>query len=148
MSFEYIRGLIEGEGSFTFCTRNSVSVTSGDVVKALIPTFAIGMNERDKDLLIEVRDKLGLKNKVYIHGPYKKDGHNRGKKAFLIVREFGALKNIIIPMFYDKLVGNKRIQFENWLEKIGSDSNVPESYKLLYRLHKSGFYKSEGKFID
>lgn len=139
LSHDYIRGLVEGEGSFTF--------SSNIIEGRRCPTFAIGMHVRDRELLESVRDTMGLKNKVYIYGPpVKKDGYKRGGRAILIVREFGPLKNIIIPFFYKKLAGNKRKQFDAWLEKIGSDPTVPEYYKLLHRLHKSGFYDRNPKF--
>ena len=56
------------------------------------------MHERDKKLLEMVRDRLRLKNKVYVYDHQKKDGSIRGPQAMLIVREVGALKNIIIPL--------------------------------------------------
>ena len=64
----------------------------------------------------------------------------------LMVRDFGSLKNIIIPFFYNKLAGHKAIQFDEWLAEISEDPQVPESYSLLYRLHKSGFYSENSKF--
>lgn len=64
------------------------------------------------------------------------------------MREIGPLKNIIIPLFYNRLAGAKADQFNEWLEKIGNDPFVPESYKILYRLHKNGFYLRNPKFRD
>ena len=135
---DYIRGLVEGRGSFTFSTNNTRKV----------PAFVIVMHERDKMLLEKVRDHLGLKNKIYVYGPYGNDGANRGKNTRLIVREFGPMKNVIIPFFYKRLVGNKRKQFEEWLEKIGSDPLVPESYKLYYKPYKSGYWDKNLKFLN
>src|SRR3989344_569479 len=96
ITYEYIRGLIDGEGCFTFC---------GTYNGNKLPTFVMQMHERDKSLIIAVKDKLGLDNPIYILGPYKKDGYKRGKTARLIVRDLGSLKNIIIPLFRNKLVG-------------------------------------------
>ena len=140
ITYEYIRGLIEGEGSFVF-TSNSRKNLIGDVKKIKIPTFAIGMHERDEALLCSVRDIMGLENKVYNYKSSSKDGYKRGRKAFLIVREIGSLKNIVVPFFYGRLIGFKGVQFRKWLEDIGSDPEVPESYKIIYRLHKNNFYK-------
>lgn len=140
---DYIRGLIDGEGCFTFSTNKNYDGTSRK-----IPVFQLKMHIRDKDLIEGVRDHLGLKNKVYIYHHPGKDGYNRGPTAMLMVRDFGSLKNIIIPFFYERLVGHKAIQFDKWLEKIRNDPMVPESYSLLYRLHKSGFYRENPKFID
>ena len=138
---EYIRGLIEGEGSFTFSTNKRADGSS-----VRIPSFQIKMHVRDKALLEGVRDHLGLKNKVYVYNHQGKDGYKRGPQTMLIVRDFGSLKNIIIPFFYNKLAGHKAIQFDEWLIDISEDPSVPESYSLLYRLHKSGFYSENPKF--
>ncbi len=132
---EYIRGLVEGKGYFTFSTVNQKNK------KIHIPSFQLRMHIRDKELLEATRDFIGIKNKVYTYYYPGKDGYKRGPVAFLIVREFPNLKNMIIPLFYDLLAGHKGIQFYEWLEKIGSDPLVPESFKFLYRLHKAGFYK-------
>lgn len=136
---DYIRGLVDGEGSFTF---------SSEGKGRKIPSFQLRMHIRDEFLLQKVRDFLGLKNKIYTYHYLGKDGIKRGPVAILIIREFGSLKNVIIPLFYKSLIGYKSIQFNEWLEKIGSDPDVPERYKLLYRLHKNGFYSREHKLTD
>lgn len=147
ISYEYIRGLIEGEGSFTF-TSNSRKNSLGKITaRVKIPAFTIGMHERDEDLLCAVRDMMGLSNRVYNYKSSNKDGYNRGRKAFLIVREIGNLKNIVVPFFYDRLVGYKGVQFNKWINDIGNDPEVPESYKIIYRLHKNGYYKKNPKFL-
>lgn len=143
---DYIRGLVDGEGCFTFYTGKIVR--NGMTEKIRIPAFAISMHERDKELIQAVRDHFGIKNAVYTFRPYLRDGCKRGSKATLVIREFGRLKNVIIPFFYKKLKGYKAKQFESWLERMGADPLVPESYKLLYRLHKSGYYDKNQKFVD
>ena len=142
MSYEYIRGLIDGEGCFTFCTVDDNKKQE----KLKIPTFALRMHVRDEELIRNVRNTLKLKDRVHVYHYPGKDGANRGPQAFIMVRSFGSLKNIIIPLFYKKLHGHKGVQFMAWLEKIGADPLVPESYRLLYRLHKSGFYDRNPKF--
>lgn len=144
LSYEYIRGLVEGEGCFSFST--SPRKATGEKYK--IPSFTISMHERDLELLKMIKNTLGLKNRIYNHGPYTKDRFNRAKIVTLVVREFGSLKNIIIPLFYKCLKGNKGRQFQAWLEKIGSDPDVAPSFKLLYRLYKCGFYDKNPKFND
>lgn len=139
---EYILGLVDGEGCFTFTTSNS-RYSNGEVIVRKIPAFEIIMHVRDKELIEGMRDHLKLKNRVYIHKPYTADGVKRGLTVKLIVREFASLKNIIIPFFYKKLHGFKGKQFIAWLEKIGSDPAVPESYKLFYRLYKSGWWDKQ-----
>jgi len=138
---DYIRGLIDGEGSFTFSTTTR---TSG--IKVKVPSFQLRMHIRDKDLVEGIRDYLGLTNKVYTYHYPGKDGANRKATAILIVREMGNLKNIIIPFFYNKLAGHKAIQFDEWLENIRNDPMVPKSYDILYRLHENGFYSEDSRF--
>lgn len=138
ISLDYIRGLVEGEGCFTFCS--VPRKTKNNPGKFKLPTFVIAMHERDEPLITAIRDRLKLKNRVYNHQPYMGDGIKRGRIAKLIVRDFGALKNIIVPLFYGKLRGNKGKQFLEWLQKIEDDPDVPATYKLIHRLHKSGFY--------
>ncbi|MBI2623286.1 MAG: hypothetical protein HYW65_01800 [Candidatus Liptonbacteria bacterium] len=136
LSYEYIRGVVEGEGCFTFSKSNGRK----------IPAFAIRMHIRDKSLICAIRDTLGLRNKVYVYDYQAKDRIERAPQATLIVREFGQLKNIIVPFFYKRLRGNKRNQFELWLEKIGNDPSVPESFKFIYKIYKAGFYDKNPKF--
>ncbi len=140
ISYDYIRGLTDGEGSFTFSTNTKE--------RRKTPSFCISMHIRDKKLLTKVRDTLGLRNRIYEYHYKGKDGYNRGPRAILIVREFGALKNIIIPLFYKNLYGNKSDQFEDWIEKIGNDPIVPEQFKFLHQLYKSGFYEKENKYQE
>lgn len=147
LSYEYIRGLVEGEGTFTFSTSKR-NMSDGSIKNIKVPAFAIGMHERDEELLRSVRDVLGLKNRVYNYKSFNKDGYKRGRKAFLIVREFGQLKNIIVPFFYKRLKGNKGRQFEQWLEKIGNDPGVPETFRFIYKIYKAGFYDKNPKFYD
>ncbi|PIY59550.1 hypothetical protein COY96_01215 [Candidatus Wolfebacteria bacterium CG_4_10_14_0_8_um_filter_37_11] len=65
ISNEYIRGLVEGEGSFTFSTtRKKV-----DGTRYKLPAFVISLHIRDKHLLQMIRDKLGLKSKIYYKIP-------------------------------------------------------------------------------
>jgi len=137
LSFEYIRGLVEGEGTFTFDTKKIKYRDSIKIKK--IPTFAIQMHERDQELLRKLRNTLGLPNSIYILGPYRKDGINRGRMAKLIVRDYISLKDKIIPLFYKKLHGYKAKQFMEWLENIGN-SEVSYPYRNLYKLYKSDFF--------
>ncbi len=138
LSNDYIRGLTDGEGCFTFCTNTYRK--EGRAIKQKIPTFVIAMNVRDRWLLIETAEHLGIKDNVYIHKAWKKDGYNRGDTVRFMVRSFDQLKDIIIPFFYKKLAGYKGEQFVSWLESIGSDPAVAPRYKPLYNLYKSGYW--------
>ncbi len=142
LSCEYIRGLIDGEGTFTFTTSGNKKN------KMKIPAFQLRMHIRDKELIEGVRDFLGLKNKIYIYHYPGKDGANRGPQAMLIVREFKNLKDVIITLFYKKLIGYKNKQFIEWLEKIGSDPDVSNRFKSLYRLYKWGMYDKLPEFTE
>lgn len=107
------------------------------------------MNKRDKNLLFQIKEKLGLSNKVYEYPQNRrKGGYNRQPMTMIIVRDLGQIKNIIVPLCYKKLVGYKAEQFDVWIEKIGSDPRVPMPYKLISRLYKSGFYDKNFLFND
>lgn len=136
ISNEYLRGLVEGEGSFTFCTNGRFK----------IPTFEIQMNERDKELILTLCNRLRLPNEVYEYrARNSKDGYKRSPTVRLIVRELKSLKDIIIPFFYKKLKGHKGVQFDAWLETIGSDPAVSKKFKEIYHLYKSGYYEAYPK---
>mgnify|MGYP001612629962 CR=1 FL=1 len=133
---DYVRGLIDGGGCFTFCKipQNKRGI------KYKIPTFSIQMHERDAQLIKQVGRYLGIRDKVHILNAYIKDGMNRGKTARLMVRDFGELRDIIIPFFYKNLIGYKGKQLVNWLEKIGNDPEIHPEYKVLYNIYKKDHF--------
>ena len=145
ISYDYIRGLVEGEGCFTFSTSNQ-KLANGEVIRRKIPAFAIAMHERDEELLRLIRNTLKLPNRIYKYKNDKKDGYKRGKITILIVREIGAIRTIIVPLFYKRLIGNKGRQFDAWMEKIGSDPEIPPKFKSVYHLYKTGFYDKYPKY--
>lgn len=145
LSYEYIRGLIDGEGCFTFSTSTHKSA-NGIVTKNKIPAFSISMHERDEELLNKVKRTLGLRNKIYNYRSSNSDHRIRGRKAYLIVRDFSQLKDIIVPLFYKSLKGHKGLQFEDWIKKIGTDPDVPKLFKLIHRMYRSGFYDKNLKY--
>ena len=103
ISFEYIRGLVEGEGCFTFC--KSTRIRGGIKIIELIPTFALGMSKQDENLMHIISNKLGLKNNVLIfRKAYRKDGYNRQQTVRITVRHPKELRDIIIPLFNKKLI--------------------------------------------
>jgi hypothetical protein len=126
---DFIRGLIVGEGCFTFSAR----IDKLHNRKIKIPTFSLKMHIHDRRLLTMVRDALGLDARVYEYN------HNKWHYALLIIRNIGDIKDIIIPFFYNKLIGYKKEQFNRWLNRF-NEPDVAESYKFIYRLYKSGFY--------
>ena len=112
-----------------------------------MPAFVLSMHVRDRDLINNVAESLHLEDMVYRHKGSQTDGIKRGDKATLSVRKFSSLKDIVVPFFYKKLSGYKAIQFQEWLENIGSDPDVRESYKLIYRLYKSGYWDKKENYI-
>ena len=98
---EYIRGLIEGEGTFT---------NDGSRNGRLNPCVTLKMHYRDKELIEGIRDYFGLRNKVYEYT------HQNRHYAMLIIRDIPTLKNKIVPFFKNQLLGNKGMQFEEWLK--------------------------------
>lgn len=144
ISYEYIRGLVEGEGCFTFYP----GWKKKNGIKIKIPAFVIAMHERDLKLFLMIKNALGLRNRIYFRKPSIKDGYKRGNTVVLVVREFDQLKDIIIPFFYKKLKGYKGAQFMEWMEKIGTDPNISNRYKSLYRLYKWGIYDKLPKFTE
>ncbi len=138
ISHDYIRGLVQGSGTFTFTT----SAKLGSLRLRRIPAFQLRLHADNQELLEAITNKLGLKNKIYIYR-YNKDGAKRKPNALLIVRELPSLKNVIIPLFYDYLSGDKGKEFNEWLERMGKDPVVPKSYKFLYKLHKIGYFQKE-----
>ena len=98
---EYIRGLFEGEGTFTNDKRR-------DGLR--VPQVALRMHYRDKELIEGIRDYLGITHKVYVYT------HNGRHQAMLIIRDIATIKNVIVPLFKNNLLGNKGVQFEEWLK--------------------------------
>ncbi len=60
-----------------------------------------------------------------------------------MVRDFGELRDKIIPFFYNKLIGYKSKQLIDWLEKIGHDPDIHPSYRVLYSLYKQGYFENK-----
>lgn len=142
---DYIRGLVEGEGCFTFYPTLEFQKTSdGRTIKLKRPAFVIAMHERDEELLRMLRNTLGVNDSILKSKPWNKDGIKRGGTARLIVRDIAELRNIVIPFFYNKLYGYKRKQFFEWLEKMNSENTIKES-RYLYRLYKKGFFEEKYK---
>lgn len=140
-SYDYIRGLIDGEGCFSFSTVGYKDINGN---KKKLPAFMLSMSKRDEALINKVKDKLKIRNEVHVYTrKIRRDSYNRQPMAILIIRDLGQIKNIIVPLCYKKLIGNKAKQFEEWIEKIGLDQNVSEPYRIIYKLCKSGFYDRE-----
>ncbi len=139
ISYEYIRGLVEGEGCFSFSpTNKKITLSNGRIVKEQSPGFYLAMHERDKALIEAVRDSLDLLNNVYRRNPQSYQ-LGSGATSVLAVRSFESLKSIIIPLFYGKLHGHKAYQFYCWLENMGEEDKSKPAH-LLYFLYRTGFF--------
>ncbi|HEY4523997.1 MAG TPA: LAGLIDADG family homing endonuclease [Candidatus Paceibacterota bacterium] len=140
LSGDYIRGLVEGQGSFGF----TASGPAGNKT----PAFQLKMSINNKKLLENIKDYLGLKNKIYEYHYPGKEKSRRESQVLLIVRDFNQLRGIIIPFFYKKLKGYKGKQFIEWLENIGKDPYISDRFKSLYGLCKLGMYDTHPNFIN
>lgn len=146
INYDYIRGLVAGEGCFSFC---SIPVLGKNGNRLKIPAFILQMSQQDRNLVYLVKDKMGLRNRIYEYKPRpRKDPYNRQGMVMLIVRDFGQIKNIVVPFFYKKLIGFKAKQFEDWLENIGNDPDIQENYRFIYKIYKAGFYDKNPKYWD
>ena len=112
-----------------------------------IPAFSVSANVRDQALINKIAKALRLEDMVYDHSGSRSDGIKRSDKSTLAVRRLSSLKDCVVPFFYNKLSGYKAIQFQEWLENIGRDPDVRESYKLIYRLYKSGYWNRKENYI-
>lgn len=123
LSNEFIAGLIVGEGSFYW----TYSKTS----RINVACFALKMQIRDFDLLVNVGYSLGLDDKIYEYN------HNSRHYAFLIVRDFEGLRKIISDI-YPFLSGYKKIQFVEWFHGFEKD-RTKEWYGTIYNIFKNRF---------
>ncbi|MBI3627571.1 MAG: hypothetical protein HY220_02385 [Candidatus Sungbacteria bacterium] len=117
LSLDFVAGLVVGEGTFYW-------TMAGDGYKR--PVFCLKMPIRDYNLVMDVRDSLGLTSeKVYEY-------HHGGRHyAMLIVRNIGSLKNIVIPLLWPKLSGYKKRQFQWWFKQFKSSATNP-SYRFFH----------------
>src|SRR3989344_2576056 len=119
LSYDFIAGLITGEGTFYWTKNKGTKKT---------PAFALRMHIRDFDLLVNVRYSLGLKERVYEYI------HNGRHYAFLFARSFDSLRKVI-DNIYPKLGGYKRLQFIEWFQKF-NDETLEARYITIYNIYK------------
>ena len=99
LSLDFIAGLICSGGCFTSYIQNG---------KQKMSAFSLKMHYNDKDLIVAVRDSLGLKEHIHEYN------HQGKHYVVLNVRKRKIIENIIIPVFDERLVGLKKQQFEKW----------------------------------
>lgn len=95
---DYIAGIVACSGSF-------ILVRKG---KRYIPVFQIKLGRKELDTLLSIKEKLGLKERVY------KYTHDGKRYALLIIRSAGTIREKIIPAFDNRLFGKKAKKFEKW----------------------------------
>lgn len=127
-SREWAIGFLLAAGNFTFLSNG----------KELLPMFVAKLGAEKAWMLILAAKMIGLKNKVYIYGSKEK----RRAQAVLMVRGVGPLKSKLIPsLFYTQFI-HKHLPLMDWFENIEKNKKVPERYKIIPRLARSGFYKN------
>ena len=145
MSNDYVRGLVDGEGCFTFhtITGKFVKVSEGKIEKLRRPVFAIAMCWRDEPLLEYVREVMGLHENLYRSSGFPGPGReNAQNKVALYSRSTSELLHNTIPFFYKKLHGFKGWQFELWLEEMGRTWMTSDS-RYLHRKYKEGYFEDK-----
>ena len=91
--------------------------------------FAVKMQIRDFDLLVNVKKSLNLNERVYEYY------HNKRHYAFLIVRSFDGLSKII-ENIYPSLSGYKKIKFIEWFGRFSGQSVVSRQSPIYYRFRR------------
>jgi hypothetical protein len=102
LSLDFIAGLVCGEGCFSWFIQNG---------KQRVAAFSLKMHYKDKDLVMAVRDSLGLKEPVHEYN------HQGRHYVMLVVRKRKIIEDVIIPAFEGKLSGSKKNQFEHWKKR-------------------------------
>ena len=138
LSQDYIIGLVDGEGSFTVYIRNP---DSEKIVKRRVkaePRFYLKVNEKDKDILYELRSFFNCGN-VYFQRDKRKNHQNCYRYE---VANRNDLEKIIIPFFkkYKLKLTSKRKDFEIFcriMEKIKKRDHLTElGLRSLFQLKK------------
>jgi hypothetical protein len=141
LSPEYVVGLVDGEGSFTIYVRNpdAEKLVARRVV--VEPKFYIKLIERDKDILVALRDFFGC-GSVY----FQKDNRPNHQHCYRYeVFRWEELRLIIIPFFKQNRLkfASKRHDFEIFcsimklLEKgvHRTESGLRKLFELKQRMH-------------
>lgn len=91
----YIIGLVDGEGSFTVYIRNPDSKKKTKRRAKIEPRFYLKLNEKDKDILYELKRFFGCGN-VYFQKDKRKNHQNCYRYE---VANRNDLRKIVIPFF-------------------------------------------------
>ena len=141
LNSDYVTGLVDGEGSFTFYIRNPETDKSAKRRVIVEPKFYLKLIEKDKNILYELKKFFGC-GQVY----YQKDSRINHQNCYRYeVFRRDELIDIIIPFFKRhqlKLV-SKRNDFRlfcNLMERIGSNEHktvwgLKNLYRIKQRMH-------------
>ncbi len=128
LSLDFIAGLITNAGYFGWTSQNKG--------KQKVAIFQLQMPYENKDLVLAVRNTLGLKEPVYEYNYQdKKNPLLWRHQVKLLVRRREVIKKIIIPAFEGRLSGLKEKQFNQWKKEF-SEQEKKWRYHYIERLPK------------
>ena len=93
-SYDFIAGLITNTGSFLWVKQKNSEV----------PVFQLKMQASDYDLILLIKDKLGIKEVIHEYT------HQNRTYALLLIRSRRTIENVLIPIFDGRLFGQKQVQ--------------------------------------
>lgn len=100
-SFDFIAGLLTCIGAFLWVKQKETEV----------PVFQLKIQSADHELLELIKAKLEVREKIY------KYTHQNRSYSLLLIRSRRTIETKLIPIFEERLFGQKQIQFEKWKKK-------------------------------
>lgn len=141
LNFNYVVGLVDGEGSFTVYIRDSAEKKKAVRRAKAEPRFYIKLIERDKNILYELKDFFGCGN-VYFQKDTRKNHQNCYRYEVANRKD---LDEKIIPFFRNNqlLLISKRKDFEIFCELMKrirkgehlTDSGLKNLFKIKQKMH-------------
>lgn len=138
---DYVVGLVDGEGSFTVYIRNPDSKKKIKRRVRAEPRFYLKLNEKDKDILYELRKFFRCGN-VYFQKDRRKNHQNCYRYE---VTNRTDLQKIIIPFFkrYKLKLSSKRKDFGLFCQMMEiikrgghlTNSGLKDLYQLKQKMH-------------
>lgn len=115
LSYDFIAGLLTVISSFLWVKQKNSE----------IPVFQLKMQSSDSGLLELIKQKLEIKENVYIYS------HQNRQYCLLLIRSRRTIETKIIPIFEGRLFGQKQIQFDLWKKKY-FEKRLEFAYKKHY----------------
>ena len=141
LNYNYIVGLVDGEGSFTVYIRNPKENKSVKRRVKAEPRFYLKLVEKDKKILYELKNFFGCGN-VYFQKDKRKNHQNCYRYEVANRKD---IENIIIPFFKENQlkIYSKKKDFRIFckiivLMKKGKhleDKGLQELYKIKQEMH-------------